>query len=112
MTYVYFAEDNRPKRRGYTLVKIGRSDTPDVRLRALQTANGHRLRLLGWIPATDRTEADLHAAFANFLVRGEWYRVYPAGRELICAVCDEAERRALVRNLEASLSNLLDRREE
>ena len=103
--YVYFLADDRHTRAdGATLIKIGRSHTPEQRAKALQIGNGRRLRLLGWVPARDQTEKMLHEAFAHLRERGEWFAVTGDVVALIEAVCEEAERRELVGQLERSVA--------
>lgn len=84
------------------LVKIGHSKDPDARFSELCTGNGSHLEMIGWVPGGRKEELALHRAFAPFRTRREWFRVYPAGLELIRAICEEAERRELLDMLERS----------
>jgi hypothetical protein len=57
------------------LVKIGVTQIPAVRMRAMQTNSPDRLSLIGTLE--DRTgalERDLHARFAKHRSHGEWFR--------------------------------------
>lgn len=54
-------------------VKIGWSEDPQSRLRALQTANETELVLEGVLPVTESTERSLHARWADIHIRGEWF---------------------------------------
>jgi hypothetical protein len=57
-------------------IKIGWSQHLDHRKASLQTANAHKLRVLGTVPGTRRREAALHAQFAHLRMEGgeEWFR--------------------------------------
>jgi hypothetical protein len=55
-------------------IKIGVSDTPEERLRELQTAHFESLVLLGTMPGHRDTEWYLHKDFATEHLRGEWFR--------------------------------------
>lgn len=55
-------------------IKIGWSQHLDQRTANLQTANAHRLEVLGTVPGTPETEAALHARFAHLQMEGEWFR--------------------------------------
>ena len=63
-------------------IKIGYSaKTPDGRLRTLQTANPHELRLLMLIRGSRRDEPRYHQMFDHIRVRGEWFKDTPELRE-------------------------------
>lgn len=51
-------------------IKIGRTGDLGSRLRELQTASPFELSLLGVMPE----ESDLHQAFQDGLIRGEWFQ--------------------------------------
>lgn len=60
---------------GAGLVKIGFTERDaESRMRELQTASPHRLRLLTTMSGTASDEAELHAALAHLRVSGEWFR--------------------------------------
>lgn len=65
------------------LVKIGYSIHPKVRLRALQSASGHRLRLLHAEPGSMQDETALHRRFAKHRTEGEWFHPVPELLEYI-----------------------------
>lgn len=67
-SYVYFIQ---PTVGG--LIKIGAAVDPQVRLRHLQTGCPVELALLATMPGTKKTEAELHARFADARIRGEWF---------------------------------------
>lgn len=55
-------------------VKIGVSNCPVARLTALQTGCPVPLEIVKTIPAIrNKTERDIHKAFAEYRVRGEWF---------------------------------------
>ena len=59
---------------GGGLVKIGVSKCPGTRLVALQTGCPVPLEIVKAIPATrNKTEREIHRAFAEHRVRGEWF---------------------------------------
>lgn len=55
-------------------IKIGWTQDVDRRIAELQTANAKKLRLLGTIPGTLRTEAALHARFSFLRLEAEWFK--------------------------------------
>ncbi|NNM75029.1 GIY-YIG nuclease family protein [Enterovirga aerilata] len=65
---VYFIQDSHGR------LKIGYSQDPAGRLRALQTAHGAELSLLGSVPGTISAERDLQKRFADLKLTGEWFR--------------------------------------
>lgn len=69
---VYFAQsgDQGP-------IKIGWSQDVERRILELQTANAHRLHLLGTIPGRLEDEMKTHARFAHLRMEGEWFRNDP-----------------------------------
>ena len=67
--YIYIAAaEGEP-----SYVKIGFSRNPSARIYNLSVGNKGRLRLLGTIPACQRTETVLKRMFKPFHIRGEWY---------------------------------------
>lgn len=58
------------------LVKIGRSTNVAARLKALSTASGGALKLLGVLGKN--IESALHRQYASCRVRGEWFRLEQA----------------------------------
>lgn len=60
-------------------IKIGSSVDPQARLRALQTANPHPLRLLAKAPGDVRDERALHERFSEHRINGclEWFSPAP-----------------------------------
>jgi hypothetical protein len=66
---IYFIQDTATQS-----IKIGLSKKPKKRLGMLQTANPHKLLLLGTIPGTAVDEALLHSKFAEYRLHGEWFK--------------------------------------
>lgn len=68
MTYVYFLQafDGGP-------IKIGRSRTPEARLRAIQGNSPVPLDLICKIPGDEVVEQTLHRVFASGRLHGEWF---------------------------------------
>jgi hypothetical protein len=62
-------------------IKIGWSQDVARRMAELQTANAHRLLLLGTQRGRMETEASMHAKFAHLRLEGEWFRDAPEIRE-------------------------------
>ncbi|MCX4967057.1 GIY-YIG nuclease family protein [Streptomyces sp. NBC_00654] len=58
---------------GSSRVKIGTSVCPEKRLKELQTGNPDRLDVLWYTPGGRELEAQLHQAFADQRVEGEWF---------------------------------------
>lgn len=54
-------------------IKIGRSVTPEKRLRQLQTAHPSPLKLLGCIPGGSAFERALHGQLSGARLHGEWF---------------------------------------
>jgi hypothetical protein len=70
---VYFVQSTGPARS----IKIGWSQDVERRISELQTANAHRLVLLGTVPGKMEREAALHAQFAHLRMEAEWFRDAP-----------------------------------
>jgi hypothetical protein len=62
--------------RSATIVKIGRSDNPLKRLAALQVSSHDRLYLVASVAGD--IEQQMHRAFADRRLQGEWFNVCPA----------------------------------
>lgn len=77
---VYFLSDGVECKIGFTR---------DIRTRkaAVEHERGESLRLIGTVPGGREVEAELHEAFREFRLRGEWFRH-----------CDELDRFIGVRN--------------
>lgn len=60
---------------GYGLVKIGKALNPEKRIKELQTGNGRKLTLLGYIDGDQ--ESVLHSQFKPMQSHGEWFRCEP-----------------------------------
>jgi len=58
-------------------IKIGWTQDIDRRIAELQTANAHKLSLLGMIPGTMEREAALHAQFDHLRLEAEWFQNSP-----------------------------------
>lgn len=72
--------------RGFDLVKIGYSKSPEQRLRELQAGSGmgDGLELLLSFPGDRRLESDLHRRFADDRLFGEWFGLSDNIAEWIC----------------------------
>lgn len=72
---VYFIIENE----GLTKqkIKIGFSEAPNDRIRALQTGNSRKLALMGWIETEQNAalEKALHAKYADKCVLNEWFDI-------------------------------------
>ena len=67
---IYFIEME-----GLNLVKIGFTERdPHDRVRELQTANPHKLKLLFTMEGTLNYESYLHNMFSHLRTQGEWFR--------------------------------------
>lgn len=64
-------------------VKIGWTQDVERRMAELQTANAHRLSLLGTIPGTLEDEAAVHARFSHLRMEAEWFRNSPEIQKFI-----------------------------
>ena len=76
-------------------VKIGRcSRDPAIRLQELQVGNYRPLFDICVIPVRDAVavETELHRAFAEFHIRGEWYAMAPIIHQMIGVLIDIHER--------------------
>lgn len=77
--YIYYINDKDSK-----AFKIGISSNPQARLDALQTASPHKLVLTKVISnATSKMEREHQARFESSRIRGEWFRTYDFGDELL-----------------------------
>ena len=54
-------------------IKIGFSDTPNKRLKDLQTGSPDRLVLIKTIPGDRETESNIHQQFSHCRLEGEWF---------------------------------------
>lgn len=72
-------------------VKIGYSEVVGKRFSALQSGHAGELELLGAIPANGYTEHSYHERFAQFRIRGEWFRAEPELLSAIEADCSAAQ---------------------
>lgn len=77
-SHVYFIESETTG-----LIKIGRSVNPSSRFNAIRTMSPDKLVLLGSVPETVCSEAELHKRFAKHRKHGEWFEASPEIRELI-----------------------------
>jgi hypothetical protein len=65
---VYFVQ-------GAGLTKVGYAESPEGRLRKLQTGSPVSLHLVRILDGTDRDEVRLHEKFAPHHSHGEWFRL-------------------------------------
>ncbi|MGP5722781.1 GIY-YIG nuclease family protein [Corynebacterium casei] len=56
-------------------VKIGFSDSPESRMKSMQTGSPVPLELLGTIPGGQDVEMELHERFKSDRSHGEWFRM-------------------------------------
>jgi len=68
------------------VVKIGIAANADKRLRELQTANPHRLELLGTITGGRSKEMELHERFHHLRLSGEWFTASAELLEYVAAL--------------------------
>lgn len=71
--YVYFLQSTGPARS----IKIGWSQDLQSRRASLQTANAHKLVVIGAVEGRMEDEAALHARFEHLRMEGEWFRDAP-----------------------------------
>ena len=64
--FIYFALSSN-------MVKIGFSDDPARRIRALQTGNPIQIELLGSVPGTAKEERILQNRLKSYWAYGEWF---------------------------------------
>jgi len=78
--FVYLLEANG-------LYKIGRSSSPEQRIRHIQTGNGHKVQVLCMARTqyASSTEALLHKRFKHYRVSGEWFALSASHVERIVA---------------------------
>lgn len=81
MGNVYFVQSSGPA----APIKIGWSQDVERRIAELQTANAHKLVLLGTVAGTMEREAALHAQFAYLRMEAEWFRNAPEIHAFIAA---------------------------
>lgn len=65
--WVYFISS------GQGAIKIGWARDPDKRLKTLQIGSPKRLKILGVMPGTQRTEKEIHRHYADARLTGEWF---------------------------------------
>ncbi len=80
--YIYCISD------GIELCKFGFSNNPDKRLKALQTGNPNKLKIIEKILVEEdkvrNLEKQLHKDYAHKRVNGEWFRVTPEeGKDIL-----------------------------
>ena len=68
----FFGQNVRPGE--YGPIKIGVSSDPRVRLRQVQTGSPHEVWIMGVWPDCPYTEEEIHQMFADYRMRGEWFR--------------------------------------
>lgn len=85
--WVYFITD------GVGHVKIGFAANVGARLCELQTGNALPLTVLATLKGSCDTERELHQRFAEYRVRGEWFRLAPEVVEYIEAIPNRKHRK-------------------
>lgn len=75
-------------------IKIGLSRNPQMRLRTIQMSHPEKLVLRRVIPVHDgtiyRAEKQVHKMFAEYRLRGEWFRAAPELADIADAIPDAA----------------------
>jgi len=66
--HLYFIQEQ-----GTGHIKIGRSVNPSRRLRALQTGNGKKLKLVAVFKGKGDSELFLHEYLKEWRLKGEWF---------------------------------------
>lgn len=93
-------QHKRPERRshvyvitaeGAPIVKIGKADDPDDRVKRLQTGSPTKLTVAWTVQAKPQLELLLHERFADYREGGEWFDLTELG-EPVDVVRDEVER--------------------
>lgn len=85
-TYVYAIVNQEARK-----VKFGKSVSPGARLRSLQTASGHELKLVCYCKEThDLNEELLHLECGHDRVIGEWFRLTDRTRYWIDQIKERA----------------------
>ena len=67
-SYVYFIQDKMSN-----MIKIGKANDVEKRLKQLQTSCPYELELLSYIPGDESLEKDIHKKFSEYRHRGEWF---------------------------------------
>jgi hypothetical protein len=59
-------------------IKIGFSKDPHNRIKALQTVNSRKFKVMGWIKSDDQSlEKELHKKYRDSKILGEWFFIKP-----------------------------------
>lgn len=82
-TYIYFIQ---PVAGG--LIKIGRADDPEQRLKNLQCGSPVKLRLCSFHEAPLDMETRLHLLFSRYREHGEWFKPCPLLAGIAGAIAD------------------------
>jgi hypothetical protein len=82
-TQIYFVQPE-----GGGLIKIGRADDPEQRLRILQIGSPVPLVLCSYHPAHLQMEGRLHSLFSKYRQHGEWFLPCPALAAIAGAIAD------------------------
>jgi hypothetical protein len=92
MPFVYVIQS------GHNTVKIGKATNVRKRLRALQTAQPYRLKLLHQVEVTDAgaLEKAVHEKLKRSRLQGEWFMVEPGHAIATLEVCADRLRRQKV----------------
>ena len=80
MIYFIQAGDGGP-------IKIGLARDAHVRAKGLQTAHYETLRIIGIVEGDFETETRLHNLFANYRLRGEWFKPCTEILDYISSYC-------------------------
>jgi hypothetical protein len=65
---IYFVREKRGA------IKIGRSQSLNVRLVCLQSGNPRPLKVMGTMEVAEEKERELHKKFSRHQIQGEWFR--------------------------------------
>lgn len=100
--YVYFIQDEDE----IGLIKIGKADNVEHRLKSLQVGCPMKLKVLAAVSGGAKLEAKLHQKFQHCRERGEWFNPVPELKRLIGLVITGNRVEALTNSLEAPESPL------
>jgi len=90
--------------------KIGKTNDPQGRLAALQTASPYKLKLLHTFQADNASAAEesLHARFYGSRLEGEWFKLSDGERNALLSVEKYQNQRFLVKGEVLDLNSLFD----
>lgn len=101
--YVYLIRLGRTK-----MYKIGKTNDPQGRLAALQTANPYKLKLLHTFRADNASAAEeaLHAQLHHVRLEGEWFKLTDENQKAFLAVTEYRDQRFFVQGKAVTVGEL------